>query len=143
MQVTKMPNKLKQMKLIYKFLIIVEAIIGFGPLIILLGLGLLTIPISIMGILDGYYGALVMFLIEAGGFFGMFAFICVLMHILEPNRYFLYFIKLRLFIICGFCSILGFVFMSGINIESIWFLIPLVVAVHFIYLGRKYVFAVS
>ena len=65
------------MKPIYKFLIIVEAIIGFGPLIILLGLGLLTIPISIMGILDGYYGALVMLLIEVGGFFGMFAFICV------------------------------------------------------------------
>lgn len=131
------------MRPIYKLLIIVEALIGFGPLIILLGLGLLTILISIMGILDGYYGALVMLLIEIGGFFGMCAFICVLMHILEPNRYFLSFIKLRLFIICGFYSILGFVLMSGINIESIWFLIPLVIAVHFIYLGRKYVFAVS
>ncbi|MFD2168297.1 hypothetical protein ACFSJY_18715 [Thalassotalea euphylliae] len=131
------------MRPLYKFLIIVEAIIGFGPLVLLLGLGLITIPISIMGILDGYYGALIMLLIEVGGFLGMFAFISVLMHILEPNRYFLSFIKLRLFIICGFCSILGFVFMSGINIELIWLLIPVVVATHFIYLGRKYVFAAS
>ena len=120
------------MRPIYKFLIIVEAIIGFGPLVILLGLGLITIPISIMGILDGYYGALLMLLIEIGGFLGMFAFISVLMHILEPSRYFLSFTKLRLFIICGFCSILGFAFMSGINIELIWLLIPIAVSVHFI-----------
>tara|TARA_Y100000588_G_scaffold249470_1_gene263998 strand:+ start:864 stop:1259 length:396 start_codon:yes stop_codon:yes gene_type:complete len=131
------------MRPIYKFLIIVEAIIGFGPLIILLGLGLITIPISIMGILDGYHGALLMLLIEIGGFLGMFAFISVLMHILEPSRYFLSFTKLRLFIICGFCSILGFAFMSGINIELIWLLIPIAVSAHFIYLGRKYVFADS
>jgi hypothetical protein len=131
------------MRPIYKFLIIVEAIIGFGPLVILLGLGLITIPISIMGILDGYYGALVMLLIEFGGFLGMFALISVLMHTLEPSRYFLSFAKLRLFIICGFCSILGFAFMSGINIKFIWLLTPIAVAVHFIYLGRKYVFAAS
>jgi hypothetical protein len=96
-----------------------------------------------MGILDGYYGALVMLLIEVGGFLGMFALISVLMHILEPSRYFLSFAKLRLFIICGFCSILGFAFMSGINIKFIWLLVPIAVAVHFIYLGRKYVFAAS
>lgn len=131
------------MRPIYKFLIIVEAIIGFGPLVIILGLGLIAIPISIVGILDGYYGALLMLLIEIGGFLGMFAFISVLMHILEPSRYFLSFSKLRFFIICGFCSILGFTFMSGINIELIWLLIPIVVSVHFIYLGRKYVFADS
>ena len=131
------------MRPIYKFLIIVEAIIGFGPLVILLGLGLITIPISIMGIVDGYYGALVMLIIEVGGFLGMFAFISVFMHILEPNRYFLSFTKLRIFIISGFCSILGFAFMLGINIELIWLLIPIAVAVHFIYLGRKYVFAAS
>jgi len=124
-------------------LIIVEAIIGFGPLVIILGLGLIAIPISIVGILDGYYGALLMLLIEIGGFLGMFAFISVLMHILEPSRYFLSFSKLRFFIICGFCSILGFAFMSGINIELIWLLIPIAVSVHFIYLGRKYVFADS
>jgi len=131
------------MRPIYKFLIIVEAIIGFGPLVIILGLGLIAIPISIVGILDGYYGALLMLLIEIGGFLGMFAFISVLMHILEPSRYFLSFSKLRFFIICGFCSILGFAFMSGINIELIWLLIPIAVSVHFIYLGRKYVFADS
>ncbi len=131
------------MRPIYKFLIIVEAIIGFGPLVILLGLGLITIPISIMGIVDGYYGALVMLIIEVGGFLGMFAFISVFMHILEPNRYFLSFTKLRIFIISGFCSILGFAFMSGINIKFIWLLTPIAVAVHFIYLGRKYVFAAS
>jgi hypothetical protein len=131
------------MRPIYKFLIIVEAIIGFGPLVILLGLGLITIPISIMGILDGYYSALVLLLIEVGGFLGMFAFISVLMHILEPSRYFLSFTKLRLFIICGFCSILGFAFISGINIEFVWLLIPIAVAVHFMYLGRKYVFDAS
>ena len=124
-------------------MIIVEAIIGFGPLVIILGLGLIAIPISIVGILDGYYGALLMLLIEIGGFLGMFAFISVLMHILEPSRYFLSFSKLRFFIICGFCSILGFAFMSGINIELIWLLIPIAVSVHFIYLGRKYVFADS
>lgn len=124
-------------------MIIVEAIIGFGPLVIMLGLGLITIPLSIMGIIDGYYGALLMLLIEIGGFLGMFAFISVLMHILEPSRYFLSFTKLRLFIICGFGSILGFAFMSGINIELIWLLIPIAVSVHFIYLGRKYVFADS
>jgi len=131
------------MRPIYKFLIIVEAIIGFGPLVIILGLGLIAIPISIMGILDGYYGALLMLLIEIGGFLGMFAFISVLMHILESSRYFLSFSKLRFFIICGFCSILGFAFMSGINIELIWLLIPIAVSVHIIYLGRKYVFADS
>ncbi len=124
-------------------MIIVEAIIGFGPLVIILGLGLITIPISIMGIIDGYYVALLLLLIEIGGFLGMFAFISVLMHILEPSRYFLSFTKLRLFIICGFCSILGFAFMSGINIELIWLLIPIAVSVHFIYLGRKYAFADS
>ncbi|MBE0368407.1 hypothetical protein PAUR_a1999 [Pseudoalteromonas aurantia 208] len=124
-------------------MIIVEAIIGFGPLVILLGLGLITIPISIVGILDGYYGAMVMLLIEVGGFLGMFAFISVLMHILEPSRYFLSFTKLRLFIICGFCSILGCAFMLGVDIELMWLLIPMTVAVHFIYLGRKYVFAAS
>lgn len=124
-------------------MIIVEAIIGFGPLVIMLGLGLITIPLSIMGIIDGYYGALLMLLIEIGGFLGMFAFISVLMHILEPSRYFLSFTKLRLFIVCGFGSILGFAFMSGINIELIWLLIPIAVSVHFIYLGRKYVFADS
>lgn len=131
------------MRPLYKFLIIVEAIIGFGPLVLLLGLGLITVPISIMGVLDGYYVALIMLLVEVGGFLGMFAFISVLMHILEPNRYFLSFFKLRLFIICGFCSILGFAFMSGINVEFVWLFIPLGVAVHFIYLGRRYVFASS
>ena len=33
--------------------------------------------------------------------------------------------------------------MSGINKELIWLLIPVVVAAHFIYLGRKYVFSAS
>ena len=76
------------MRPLYKFLIIVEAIIGFGPLALLLGLGLITIPISIMGILDGYYGAVIILLIEVGGFLGMLAFISVLMYVLEPTDIF-------------------------------------------------------
>lgn len=131
------------MKPIYRFLIIVEAIAGLGPLVLLLGLGLITVPVAFMGILDGYYGAVVLLLIEIGGFLGMIALISVFMHILEPNTYSLSFKKLRLFIICGLCSIFAFVLMSGIGIELTWFLVPIAVVLHFLYLGRQYVFGSS
>ncbi|TMP77222.1 hypothetical protein CWB73_20540 [Pseudoalteromonas phenolica] len=127
------------MKPLYKFLILLEALISFGPLVILLGLGLITMPAAVVGLISGEFGGVVLLLVEIGGILGIIAFICVLLHIFEPTKYFIKPKTLRWFIFCGFLSVLTFMFIMGINKSAFWLILPLLVSVHFLYLGRRYV----
>ena len=131
------------MKPLYKILILLEAIVSFGPLVLLLGLGLITIPGAIISLYNGDFGGLVLLLIEVGGILGLIAFICVLLHIFEPSKYFIKPKKLRWFILCGFVSVLTFMFVTGVNKSTLWLALPLVVSLHFLYLGRRYVLSNS
>ncbi|WP_338291125.1 hypothetical protein [Planctobacterium marinum] len=131
------------MKPWYKILILLEAIVGFGPLVILLGLGLITIPASFYWVSEGHYYGLVLLMIEIAGLFGLFAFISVLLHILEPNKVFLSPKKLRVFTLLGFIALFAFAIASGIQSKTIWFTIPIIVASHFMYLARNYLLSNS
>jgi hypothetical protein len=131
------------MKSLYRILILLEAVVSFGPLVLLLGLGLITIPGAIISLFNGDLGGIILLLIEIGGILGLIAFICVLLHIFEPTKYFVKPKKLRWFILCGFASILMFMFITGVNKSTLWLVLPLLVSLHFVYLGRRYVLSNS
>ena len=128
------------MKRGYKILILLEAIIGFGPLILMLGMGLIFIPSSIYWALEGQYFGLVLLAIEVAGLLGLFAFISVLLHILEPNRIFLSPKKLRIYTFLGFSALLAFISVSDVKSEITWLPISIIVSLHFMYLARNYLF---
>jgi len=129
------------MKPIYKALILLETVICFGPLVLILGLGLIVIPVAIIKAFEGEFGGLFLLAIELGGALGLVALICVLLHIFNPTKGYISAKKLRLFIAAGFVSLFAYIYMTGLNSWSSFYLFaPLAASFHFIYLGRSYVF---
>ncbi|WP_339892134.1 hypothetical protein [Neptuniibacter pectenicola] len=119
-----------------------EIVICFGPMLILLGAGLIVIPVSIMSLAEGEFGGLPLLAIILGGGLGMTSLIALTLKILDPNLSTLSPRKIQLFMSCGVLSILGFAFVvgrGGISWQAIFFVLPLFASAHLLYLGRSYV----
>jgi hypothetical protein len=127
------------MKPLYKYLILLEATISFGPLFFLLALGVITIPGAVISIYSGDLVGIVLLLIEIGGVLGFISFICVLLHVFDPEKYFITPNKLRWFILSGFISVLIFMYITGVSKSALWLMLPALVSMHVLYLGRRYV----
>ncbi|NTS78474.1 hypothetical protein HR060_16645 [Catenovulum sp. SM1970] len=129
------------MTLIFKVLILVEALICFGPLLIFIGFGLIVIPFSVMRVLAGQFEVLFLVAIEIGGILGLVALICVFLHIFNPTQQYISPTKIRYFIVAGFLSLFTYACTVELNLGwYIYLLATILVCIHFLYLGRRYVF---
>jgi len=126
------------MKPIHRALLIIEIIVCFGPVTLLLGLGLIVVPVSILELIDGNAGVLPLVLLEVGGVLGMVAMLSLVLHVLEPSKLFLSHKKLMFFTASGVISLLfGAVLLNASGLFWLVYVLPLLAAFHLLYLSRK------
>lgn len=131
------------MRPLHKTLLLLEVVICFGPMLILLGAGLIVIPVSIMSLVEGEFGGLPLLAMIVGGGLGITSLIALTLKILDPNSSTLTPRKIQLFMACGVLSILGFYFFvgrGGVGWQAVFFVLPLFASAHLLYLGRSYAF---
>lgn len=131
------------MRHLLKALLLLEIVICFGSMLILLGAGLIVIPISILSLVEGELGGLPLLAMIIGGGLGMTSLIALTLKILDPNSSTLTPRKIQLFMACGVLSIVGFYFFVGrgdVGWQAVFFVLPLFASAHLLYLGRSYVF---
>jgi len=132
------------MKPIYRILILLEVVLCFGPATIMLALGSLFIPATILGVSSIQAQSILLLLPIVGGALGLVALICIVLHIFNPTKGYIKPAKMRVFILCGlFAIISSFLMLGGNKYGWVFYLLPILGTLHLTYLGRAYVFRYS
>lgn len=131
------------MKPLNKFLILIEFLACFGPVILILFLGVVMVPFAVEQVFNGHIWGVYLLAMFVGGVLGTSALLLLVIKIIEPESPIISSSKLLTFIVCGIFSLLGFAYMAsegGIGIKGLALILPFVALAHFMYLGRSFLF---
>lgn len=134
------------MKVIRKIALLIETVIGFGLPVYIWVLGLIMSPFLALGFVTG--GGVDMaasFLVVVLGGFGLWGMLQLTVKVLEPHSRVTAPRRLLGFIACGFLAVSIATVLLGFEPSgfSLIFLPPVLVAVHFLYLAREYLWQSS
>jgi hypothetical protein len=133
------------MKVIQKILLILELIVGFGLLLYFWLLGLIMSPLLAVNLASGDIEALLPLAAFILGGIGLWGMLQLSLRVISPTTTVSPPERLKKFLACGYVAIfiaLG-VFGVASNPETLIFILPLVVATHFIYISRGYLWQSS
>lgn len=134
------------MKSTAKALLLMEAVVCFAPALVLLGLGLIMLPVQIWFLLnrageDGTGGALTVLALVLGGTAGTIALTNLMFWITAPRLSFLGRGWTLVGAVAGGAALWPYAFGP---VDSSWWrlvgFLPILCAVHLIYLGRDFLF---
>ena len=128
------------MTVVRKILLLIELVIGFGLILYFWLLGLILSPVLVVNIFSGDVGSLFSFSAFVLGAFGLWGMLQLVMKILSHDTAVTAPARLKILLGCGYVAIFIAVFAFGAvaSIESLAFLLPVLVATHFVYLCRGY-----
>lgn len=128
------------MRAIIKFLLILEFVVAFFPVIYIWILSLIILPASIMLILSGGDGGLVPVIATILGSLGFWGITQLLIKILNPELPISKPSHIAIYLIAGILAlIIGAIIMQATDFTSlVMFLLPIIVTLHFVYLKREY-----
>jgi len=129
------------MKVIRKIALIIETIIGFCLPVYIWVLGLIMSPFLALGIVTGggVDMAVSLLAVILGGI-GLWGMLQLAVKVLEPHSQVTTPRRLLGFVACGFLAVSIAIMLLGFESTSfsVVFLPPILVAIHFLYLARKY-----
>ena len=132
------------MKPLFRFLILLEVILCFGPATIMLAMSFIFIPAIFFSPAPFEPEAMFYLLPTIGGCLGLTALICLVLHLFNQTQGYITPAKMRLFIMCGVGAIILTCILLGTNEYGlVFYLLPVLATVHLVYLGRAYVFRYS
>lgn len=132
------------MKPLFRFLILFEVILCFGPATIMLAMSFIFVPAIFFSPTPFEPEAMFYLLPTIGGCLGLTALICLVLHLFNPTQVYIAPAKMRLFIMSGIAAIiLTCTLLSSNECGLIFYLLPILATVHVVYLGRTYVFRYS
>lgn len=122
---------------LFRFLIILETIVCFGPITIALAMGLSFIPMALYEAMKGNFWLTPLVFLILFGFLGLFAVISLILHIFDPTKIFLSRNKLFAYTGVGIISLVSMVPLFNITgYGYLVVLLPLVATCHFYYLSH-------
>lgn len=125
------------MRPIFRFFILLETVVCFGPITLLLGMSIILIPMAILEALKGNFILLPSIVLVFFGFMGLFAVISLILHMFEPNKIFLSRKKLFIFTGAGITALITAIPITSISGYGYFIvLMPLLATAHFFYLSR-------
>ena len=121
-----------------------EFLVGFTPVIILLGLGLVfALPMGLLKLmLEGGIEVVPMLIMVIGGLFGMVGVVALLLLNLGQKINFISSASMKAFIFVGLVAIAVFAYgiiEVGLSMNYLYFIMPLVVTTHFVVMGWKHI----
>ncbi len=132
------------MKPLFRFLILLEVVLCFGPATIMLAFSFIFVPAIFFSRSPFELKALLYLLPTIGGCLGLTALICLVLHLFNPTQGYITPAKMRLFILTGITAIIVTCILLGTNEYGlVFYLLPVVATIHLVYLGRAYVFRYS
>ena len=128
----------------HKTLLVMEFLVGFTPVIILLGLGLVfALPMGLLKLmLEGGIEVVPMLIMVIGGLFGMVGVVALLLLNLGQKINFISSASMKAFIFVGLVAIAVFAYgiiEVGLSMNYLYFIMPLVVTTHFVVMGWKHI----
>ncbi|WP_044617302.1 hypothetical protein [Gynuella sunshinyii] len=134
------------MSTIGKIFLLLETIVCFGPVFLLLMLGIIVWPLATIGlVIDGDFenvlGFLPVLLLVVGGALGMASLVAMLLRIISPETKLLSPFKIRIFMVFGVISILayGYPIVQGkLGLHWAIIILPLLATTHIYWLGHSY-----
>lgn len=134
------------MKVIHKIALIIETIIGFGLPVYVWVLGLIMSPFFALGfVTGGGVDMAISFLAVVLGGTGLWGMLQLTVKVLEPHSRVTTPRKILGFVACGFLAVSIATVLLGFEASgfSLIFLPPVLVAMHFLYLAREYLWQSS
>lgn len=130
------------MKSVLKIIILLELIIGYGPVFYLLILSLIMSPFMLLSVVTGASIMLAPLLAAILGALGCIGIFQVVIKLLDRDTKIQSPKAISVYLLSGLTALLiGVVYMQAFKFpEAIMFILPLVVSLHFSYLLRDYLF---
>ncbi len=132
------------MKPINRMLLLLEVMICFGPMVLIVVVGLVVSPGLLLLLLNVETAGIVAMSLLIGGSLGLGSVRAVVLKIIKPEVLVMPPAKVRYFMFCGFLALfllLGLAADLGLTWSMLVLLLPALAAFHLIYMARGYVFS--